>query len=147
MTCGCCKLEEIQIGHFANMFAHLHGGMSNRMQSIRKLCAAQLTKHAGSASLQLHSDGPHPSPSMKHSVTDLVFFRQHGQPFNCDRMVQEALDGALTEKKEFVTICLPLWLTYMDMYAGCRKIRSIARTIRRYLLVTYCICWQWGLGK
>ena len=117
MTLGCCKLEEIQTGHFANMLAHLQGGTLNRMQSMRKLCAAPLTKHAGSASLQLHSDGPHPSPSMKHSVTDLVFFRQHGQPFNCDRMVQEALEGALTEKKESVTVCLPMWLTSTDMRA------------------------------
>ena len=84
---------------------------------------------------------------MKHSVTDLVFFRQHGQPFNCARMVQEALDGALTEKKESVTSCLPQWLTYMDMYAGSRRIRSIARNTRIYLLVTYCIYWQSDLGK
>jgi hypothetical protein len=62
-------------------------------------------------------------------------------------MVQDALDGALTEKKDSVTVCLPLWLTSMDMYAGSRRIGSIARTTKICLLATYCIYWQSDLGK
>lgn len=53
-----------------------------------------LTKQEGSASLQLHRPEPQPSPSSQQSETCLVFLRQQGQPFSCDRIVHVELEGA-----------------------------------------------------
>lgn len=53
-----------------------------------------LTKQEGLASLQLHRLGPQPSPSSQQSDTCLVFLRQQGQPFSCDKIVHLELEGA-----------------------------------------------------
>ncbi len=84
------------------LYCRMHASNTHSTISLCKQCnkmtdnlgSIALTKQEGLASLQLHRPGPQPSPSSQQPETCLVFLRQHGQPFSCDKIVHVELEGA-----------------------------------------------------